>query len=192
MSRACPLRTAALISAVFLAGQSAARADRPEVVINGVGAADFLDPNPCDQFNTVAPFGASTFTVHARIDRRGRVDGIFTCAIRDCFVGPGPDDYGDILLVGVLTDVVHVSRRGPDRVALEGDGYFFIDGVEGVVDQFRFQVELREGGRGVGGFAYTDYVTALGEGLEYGDGRVDDGFDHEGITRGHIQIRIHD
>jgi hypothetical protein len=186
------LFTAVLVAALCLAHPGVARAGGPEIRITGGGVADFLDPNPCDQFNTVAPFGESFFAVAARVDGRGRVSGTFICAVQNCFVGPGSDDFADIAIVGTFTDLIRVTRQGQDRVTLEGDGLFFISGVPGVADEFRFRVELREGGRGVGGFTYTDYVTELGEGIGYGDGLVDDGSDHEVITRGQIRIRFDD
>jgi len=183
-----------LTAFALLAAPLTVRADGPEIRVTGGGIAEFLDPNPCQDFNTAPPFGESFFTVAAKVEGSD-VEGIFLCGVEDCFLGvddSGDPLLGDILIVGFFDELLDASAAGQDSVALAGDALFFIEGLHGVQDEFEFTVTLREGGRGVGGFTYTDYVTELGAGIEYGDGLVDDGSDHELITRGRIRIRFDD
>ncbi|WP_145266399.1 hypothetical protein [Tautonia plasticadhaerens] len=160
---------------------------------------EFLDPNPCDGFNTEAPFGESNFAVSARIDADGSVDGHFMCQVKGCVV----------IVQGVFTEVLGIDRAdGPadqDTVFLLGEAAFVdLSGAAGgpgvVRDEdgdpyiFDFCLELREGpGSGQAGhsddlparFFYADEVTLLGGPDFLG---LDDGFDQEEIRKGHISI----
>ena len=189
--RCCWLAVAA--AALPLIASGAVFAGEPAIVVSGGGVGEFLDPNPCDGFNTEGPLGVSNFAVSAKIYDDGSVDGTFICQVKGCVV----------IVQGVFTEVLGIDRADgagdQDTVYLKGLAAF-VDlsqgaGGPGIVmtdDKgdpyiFDFCIELREGPAGVGRFFYTDEVVLLG-GPTCLD--LDDGFDEEEVIMGHIQIQF--
>ncbi len=185
----------AMVPAAVQAGGPAA------ITISGGGVGEFLDPNPCDGFQTESPFGESNFSVSAKIYKDGSVSGTFMCQVKGCVVivqgkftqvlgidrADGPGDQDTVFLSGEAS-FVDLSK------AVGGPGLVFID-QNGNPYVFQFCIELREGpgsgnqgvpaGTPVGRFFYTDEVVLLGGPDCLG---LDDGFDQEEIRKGHIQI----
>ena len=182
-----------------LAPAAAEAGGRPAITISGCGVGEFLDPNPCDGFQTEAPFGESDFAVRAKIQEDGNVHGWFFCRVEGC-----------VVLYGWFTDVLGIDRadaRGDqDGVFLLGSAVFadLTQGPDLVLDEngdpyvFQFCVELREGvsarqsrrsrKSAIGRFFYTDEVVLLGGPARQG---LDDGYDQEEVINGHIQINFH-
>jgi len=200
----CRLAVVVAAVSVWTFALDEVRADGPgAVTISGGGVGEFLDPNPCDGFNTEAPFGESNFAVSATIYEDGSVSGTFMCQVKGCVV----------IVQGVFTEVLGIDRAdGPgdqDTVFLLGEAAF-VDlskaaGGPGLVMPdngepyiFDFCLELREGpGTGIRGapegtpparFFYTDEVVLLGAPACLD---LDDGYDEEEIRKGHIQINFH-
>lgn len=167
------------VAAVLALFPAAVQAGEVAVTVSGGGVAEFLDPNPCDNFDTVGPFGFSNFSVGAQIDTEDNVTGHFICMVEDCFIVEG--FYANILVVGQFTEVLDINDDGQQSVTLGGDAVLVLEGF-GIADAFEFTVELREGPADVGGFTYTDYVTMMGP---------DDGSDSEVVRQGHVQIQFH-
>jgi hypothetical protein len=192
----------AAVAAIVLFPAAVQAQGQPAIEISGGGVGEFLDPNPCDLFDPVGPYGESNFAVSATIDDDGNVNGTFMCQVKGCVV----------IVEGVFTDVLGIDRADgdgqPDRVFLHGEAAFvdlsaaaggpgLVMTEEGVPYLFDFCIELWEGpGTGMLGvpegvpparFFYTDEVVLLGAGTVY-PGGVDDGFDQEEIRKGHIQI----
>jgi len=184
---------------------SAEAGEKPVISISGGGVGEFLDPNPCDGFAPEAPFGHSNFAVAARVYKDGTVEGTFMCQVKGCVV----------IVQGVFTQVLGIDRADEpgdqDRVFLLGEAAF-VDmsqaaGGPGLVfaDEngdpyiFEFCIELLEGsgsqvdgvpeGTPAGGFFYTDEVVLLGGPAFLG---LDDGYDQEEVTTGHIRIDVED
>ncbi len=195
-------------SATLLAGPvatiekdaSALAVGQPAIIISGGGVGEFLDPNPCDGFQTESPFGESNYAVSAKIYEDGSVSGTFMCEVVGCVV----------IVQGTFTEVLGIDRADSpgdqDAVFLHGQAAFVdssqLFGGPGVVMAdngealtFDFCIELREGpgaqfappGTPLGRFFYTDDVTLLGGPSCL---NVDDGSDEEMVQSGHIQINF--
>jgi len=194
----------ALAALVALLPASGVAAGPAAITISGGGVGEFLDPNPCDGFQTSSPFGESNFSVSAKIYEDGTASGSFMCQVKGCVVivqgvftevlgidrADGPGDQDTVFLTGVAS-FVDLSQvfGGPGLVFADGKGSPYV---------FQFCIELREGpgselqgapeSSPTGRFFYTDEVVLLGGPTCLG---LDDGFDQEEVRTGHIQINFH-
>jgi len=179
-------RTASVItaSAIIMLGSSLARAgESPAVTISGGGVGEFLDPNPSDGFNAIAPFGGCKFAISATIDADGSVKGHYMCIAQD----------NTVIVKGVITEVLGIVRADGrderDAVFLKGEARkvgMSSDSERG--NPFQFCIELRSGQTGVGKFFYTDHDVSQGGPDALG---LDDGYDQAKVVGGNIQVRFH-
>jgi hypothetical protein len=145
-----------LAAGIFVTASTSVRAAEPLVTISGGGTASFDDIEGLE----------SQFSVGAVIRDDGTIDGHFMCMIVAVVTVSGDvtgatwNDDGTVTLSGVAHGVEHT----PDSHA--------------PFDNCKFNVTLREGGPGVGGFVYQDCV-------------VPPPGDAETIEQGQIAITVH-
>jgi len=145
-----------LAAGIFATASTAARAAEPLVTISGGGTASFDDIEGLE----------SQFSVGAVLRDDGTIEGHFVCMI--------------VAFVTISGDVTDATWNGDGTVTLSGVAHGIEHTPDGPVpfDDCDFNVTLREGGPGVGGFVYQDCV-------------VPPPGDAETIERGQIAITVH-